>query len=45
MKRMIKWILIFQFINIIAAAIVGQIQTEYLIRKINQNTNNQNQNS
>jgi hypothetical protein len=45
MKRMIKWILIFQFINIFTAAIVGQIQTEYLIRKINHNTNKQNQNS
>jgi hypothetical protein len=38
-RMLIKWLTIFNIANIIIAAVVGQLQTEYLIRRINKNTN------
>ncbi|GGH81086.1 hypothetical protein JOD43_002426 [Pullulanibacillus pueri] len=38
-NKTLKTFIIFNIINMIVAAIIGQIQTEYLIKKINRNTN------
>lgn len=38
-KKILKWFIIINIANAIIAAIIGQIQTEYLIKKINKNTN------
>ncbi|MEC1375540.1 hypothetical protein P9D39_14655 [Heyndrickxia oleronia] len=42
-KKILKWFIIINIANAMIAAIIGQIQTEYLIKKINKNTNKNNQ--
>ncbi|WP_158175303.1 hypothetical protein [Heyndrickxia camelliae] len=42
-KKILKWFIIINIVNVIIAAIIGQIQTEYLIKKINRNTDKNNQ--
>ncbi len=41
-RKLIRWFMIINIMNILVAAIIGQIQTEYLIRRINENTNRNN---
>ncbi len=41
-KKILRWFMIINIMNILVAAIIGQIQTEYLIRRINENTNRNN---
>ncbi|MED3575197.1 hypothetical protein [Cytobacillus praedii] len=41
--NIVKWFILINIANIIIAAIVGQIQTEYLIKRINKNTDKKNQ--
>ncbi|MEK5391369.1 hypothetical protein NSQ59_13460 [Margalitia sp. FSL K6-0131] len=42
-KKVLKWFIIINIANAIIAAIIGQVQTEYLIKKINKNTDKNNQ--
>lgn len=42
-KKILKWFIIINIVNVIIAAIIGQVQTEYLIKKINKNTDKNNQ--